>query len=345
MGNYCCECNNKNIDDGNLGSSKIKYKEEKKKINKITTCDTKIIENSIPNLINNNSNNSKYNNEQNILINPPILPNKIISDNIINSTKKLILIIIQSKYLTEGKEYIINAGGLIGSQRNIKDGITYFGDKSVSYIIIINKTQLNHKNDFEFPDEESNTGQSWAEIKYDIISNQYQIKSLRGSGCFVKIENKIVNIIFLFIYLFIYIIQLLENGDLFSFSNFLIEVKIDIISEEKNDRNIVTSTLLTLEVLFGENEQRKISFDSKNNKLIHIGRLQNNETDVVFLDEDVSRKQCILFYEENNWYINDGDGETKSSNGTWFYPEKLFNIFDNMIIRMGTTSFLCKFES
>ena len=106
MGNYCCECNNKNIDDGNLGSSKIKYKEEKKKINKITTCDTKIIENSIPNLINNNSNNSKYNNEQNILINPPILPNKIISDNIINSTKKLILIIIQSKYLTEGKEYI-----------------------------------------------------------------------------------------------------------------------------------------------------------------------------------------------------------------------------------------------
>ena len=34
MGNYCCECNNKNIDDGNLGSSKIKYKEEKKKINK-----------------------------------------------------------------------------------------------------------------------------------------------------------------------------------------------------------------------------------------------------------------------------------------------------------------------
>ena len=25
MGNYCCECNNKNIDDGNLGSSKIKW--------------------------------------------------------------------------------------------------------------------------------------------------------------------------------------------------------------------------------------------------------------------------------------------------------------------------------
>ena len=138
--------------------------------------------------------------------------------------------------------------------------------------------------------------------------------------------------------------QLLENGDLFSFSNFLIEVKIDIISEEVNERNIVTSTLLTLQVLFGENEQRKISFDSRVNKLIRIGRLQNNETDVVFVDEDVSRKQCILTYEDNNWYINDGDGENPSSNGTWFYPEKYFNISDNLVIRMGTTSFLCKFE-
>ena len=131
---------------------------------------------------------------------------------------------------------------------------------------------------------------------------------------------------------------------MFSFSNFLIEVKIDIISEEINDRNIVTATLLSLEVLFGENEPRKISFDSRVNNIIRIGRLQNNETDVVFADEDVSRKQCVLFYEENNWYINDGDGENKSSNGTWFYPERFFNISENLIIRMGTTSFLCKFE-
>ena len=131
---------------------------------------------------------------------------------------------------------------------------------------------------------------------------------------------------------------------MFSFSNFLIEVKIDIISEEINDRNIVTATLLSLEVLFGENEPRKISFDSRVNNIIRIGRLQNNETDVVFADEDVSRKQCVLFYEENNWYINDGDGENKSSNGTWFYPERFFNINENLIIRMGTTSFLCKFE-
>ena len=135
----------------------------------------------------------------------------------------------------------------------------------------------------------------------------------------------------------------MENGDLFSFSNFLIQVKIDIKSEDIDDRNLVTSTLLTLEVLFGENEKRKISFDSNDKKIIRIGRLKNDETDFIFPDEDVSRKQCVLTYDDNNWYINDGDGENPSSNGTWFFPEKYFTITEGMILRMGTTSFECRF--
>ena len=75
---------------------------------------------------------------------------------------------------------------------------------------------------------------------------------------------------------------------------------------------------------------------------MRIGRLKNDETDFSFTDEDVSRKQCILTFEDNNWYISDGDGENESANGTWFYPEKYFTITDGMIIRMGTTSFECK---
>ena len=135
----------------------------------------------------------------------------------------------------------------------------------------------------------------------------------------------------------------MENGDLFSFSNFLLQVKIEIESEEINDRNVVIATLLTLEVLFGENERRKISFDSRDKNIIRIGRLKNSETDFSFADEDVSRKQCILTYDDNNWYINDGDGKNESSNGTWFYPEKYFTITEGLIIRMGTTSLECRF--
>jgi hypothetical protein len=146
MGNNCCECNNRYIDDENMLSNNIecnpKMQEEKNKITKITSCDTKInlIENqdknTIPNLLEihqNNSNNTTQNfYEQNIPTNQALLPNKTIPDIIINSAKKLKLIILQSKFLDEGKEYIINAGGLIGSPRKAKDGITYFGDKSVS---------------------------------------------------------------------------------------------------------------------------------------------------------------------------------------------------------------------
>ena len=146
MGNNCCECNNRYVDDENMLSNNIecnpKMQEEKNKITKITSCDTKInlIENqdknTIPNLLEiyqNNSNNTTQNfYEQNIPTNQALLPNKIIPDIIINSAKKLKLIILQSKFLDEGKEYIINAGGLIGSPRKAKDGITYFGDKSVN---------------------------------------------------------------------------------------------------------------------------------------------------------------------------------------------------------------------
>ena len=138
MGNFCCECNNKNIDDGNFKSGKISFKEEsnkKSKIYKITSCDTKINENVNSNLLelhkNNDDNTTQNMYENNIPSNPPVLPKQIIPENIINSTKKLKLTILQSKYLEEGKEYIINAGGLIGSKRNIQDGVTYFGDISV----------------------------------------------------------------------------------------------------------------------------------------------------------------------------------------------------------------------
>ena len=208
MGNFCCE--NKNIDEGNLRSDKLMPNSSNRKINQIQN------QNSLPNLLeieqtndNNLENNfyEPYNinndiNNDNIQSNPK---NKIIiPENIINSTKKLKLIIFQSKYLPEGKEYIINAGGLIGSKRNQKDGITFFGDTSVRILLLYKQIYLfiqsNNKNDFEFPGDETKTGQSCAEIKYDIFSNQYQIKSLKGSGCFIKVDNKIVSKKYIYIY-------------------------------------------------------------------------------------------------------------------------------------------------
>ncbi len=123
----------------------------------------------------------------------------------------------------------------------------------------------------------------------------------------------------------------------------MLQVKIDIKSEEINNSNTVIASLLTIEVLFGEEKRRKITFDSRKNQIIRIGRIKNEETDFVFEDEDVSRKQCMIIFEENNWYIVDGNGKNPSSNGTWFFPEKYFNILEGLIVRMGTTLFECKY--
>ena len=123
----------------------------------------------------------------------------------------------------------------------------------------------------------------------------------------------------------------------------MLRVRIDIKSEEINNTNTVIASLLTIEVLFGEEKRRKITFDSRKNQIIRIGRIKNEETDFVFEDEDVSRKQCMIIFEENNWYIVDGNGKNPSSNGTWFFPEKYFNILEGLIVRMGTTLFECKY--
>ena len=152
MGNFCCE--NRNIDEGNFKSDKPKLnsspiKQEEKNSNennKIINVETKFNQNdknTLPYLLENNQNQNQTNNIDNF---DNIIPqnnsnisslkqtNIKIPDDIINTAKKLKLIILQSKYLREGKEYIINAGGLLGSKRNAKDGITYFGDATVSLL-------------------------------------------------------------------------------------------------------------------------------------------------------------------------------------------------------------------
>jgi hypothetical protein len=64
----------------------------------------------------------KNNENQNINLSPKIHLSK----------NKLKLIIIQSKSLQEGKEYIINSFGLQDSKNKYKDGIIIFGDNNVS---------------------------------------------------------------------------------------------------------------------------------------------------------------------------------------------------------------------
>ena len=141
----CCEYNRNKIDEGNLGG-KIQYQTQ------ITREDRMKSQNKENNNTSSNNDNlsgildfQQINNEigqkdldNQIPLNPPKIPHDKIPESIINTRKKLKLKIIQSKYLSEGREFIINAGGLIGSPRNAKDGITIFGDSGVIIFIYIN---------------------------------------------------------------------------------------------------------------------------------------------------------------------------------------------------------------
>ena len=79
----------------------------------------------------------------------------------------------------------------------------------------------------------------------------------------------------------------------------MLQVKIDIKSEEINNSNTVIASLLTIEVLFGEEKRRKITFDSRKDQVIRIGRIKNEETDIVFEDDDVSRKKLKLIIKQS----------------------------------------------
>ena len=146
MGNNCCECNNKNeniIDDGNL-RGKIKnqnqeIRETKVQLNSLEFNNTNSLNGNFSgnyDLQQTNYNTVQRERDSKIPTNPPRVPRDKIPDNIINSKRKLKLIVKQSKYLSEGREIIINAGGLVGSLHYKKDGITIFGDYSVSKKII-----------------------------------------------------------------------------------------------------------------------------------------------------------------------------------------------------------------
>ena len=59
------------------------------------------------------------------------IPSKKIPLNIIQTKKNLQLEIIETKYLQKGKIIAINPGGIINSERNQQDGISYFGVSNV----------------------------------------------------------------------------------------------------------------------------------------------------------------------------------------------------------------------
>ena len=67
-----------------------------------------------------------------------------------------------------------------------------------------------------------------------------------------------------------------------------------------------------------------------------IGRKQGS--DIELPESEISREQAMIYYEKDNWYIKDGGKEKPSGSGTWLFLEKRYEITNNIIFMVGSST-------
>ena len=59
---------------------------------------------------------------------------------------------------------------------------------------------------------------------------------------------------------------------------------------------------------------------------------------IYFDDNSLSRDHCFITFKDY-WRIQDGDGKKSSTNGTWLFAEDYFEIYNEMIFKVGESLF------
>ena len=229
--------------------------------------------------------------------------------------------VINSWNLPKGLKLHINKDKLKNSLRNGNDGKIYFGFENDSNSDINTESKLDYilmPKDNEY--DEKFIGIHFM-IRYDENKCKYYIKDLgSGYGTFIKLINpmKITNNL------------LINIGESF--------IVFNLDDDNKN---------ISLKLFTGDEQSETYEY-TFNKKIITIGR--DKDSDVFIDDKLLSRKQCYIYYQEdenddnNNytWFINDGDvNGKKSTNDTWIYSIKDTVIYDQMIFKTNHNLFKC----
>ena len=74
---------------------------------------------------------------------------------------------------------------------------------------------------------------------------------------------------------------------------------------------------------------------------ITIGRVDSNKISIK--SNKLSRHQCQIEYKQGFWEVVDGDGTKHSTNGTWIFIEKPYEIYEGMVFKAGQTLFECHY--
>jgi hypothetical protein len=162
-------------------------------------------------------------------------------------------------------------------------------------------------------------------IFYDYDKHIYYLLDLGvGFGTFYKIEeetalkeNSIVNIG--------------ESFLVFSFRNKEMETE-----EQFNEDDLI------LKIYSNEQEYDPIIIQDIN-RVYQVGR--SDKCDIYIKDRMLSRIHCIIFFNDNNWYIKDGnENKNESTNGTWMFANEETEIREGMKFKSNSCNFVCKFQ-
>ena len=88
---------------------------------------------------------------------------------------------------------------------------------------------------------------------------------------------------------------------------------------------------------YGKNENlTQVEFNCEKKKEFYIGRKQ--DSDIELGENEISREQAMVYYENENWYIKDGGKEKPSGSGTWLFLDKRYEINNDIIFLVGSSS-------
>lgn len=264
---------------------------------------------------------------------------------------ELTLTVVSSTLNYAQNTYIITPLGLKNSKREAKDGIVLFGYERKNNIkkqnyenennIYSNEKGINNSNnidiidnfvlnDFVFPIEEKEENNGLYEfpnfaIYYNLSDGNYYIKDFNtGVGALMKIKKYTMGNNTLINMGSNYLVVYINNNN-------TITVKIfnnnTILDSKDNKENL------------GQNCVMK-EFKINKNTIITIGRSQ--KCDIIIEDMMLSKIQSYIEYnEENNlFYLNDGDGEKESTNGTWVFILDPIKITNNFLFKAEHTLFV-----
>jgi len=226
---------------------------------------------------------------------------------------KLEISITMSKNNSESEKIILTPNSINNVIKKTNEEKFYFGRQT-------SKSSGTKINDYNFIDE------SIASRQFEVTYNKekskfFVVDNKKGTGLFVKINNKIT----------------IDHDMIVSFcaTHMLLQV------QKETDGN----KIVKIRFLQGPENKKEHSFSSAEKKQIRIGRSKTNE--IVYKDDSVSRIQCTLCYENDEWILFDGHFEPTefkiSTNGLWLLASSKVEMTNEMVLKTGNTTLNVKF--